>query len=209
MYNTIDEYKKYKIYESMIFGNIDYRKLSELCNVHDVLFLKKTIIHMLINHYLSNNELDNIYSILEYFINNNMDNSIVNSILKQLNKDFSNNLYFYIKEMFIRTKKFKYLNKLSNNEINSIKNEVEYYLSIDLMILDNLTKSDAIQFNTNKEALIYSMRTFLHEYPDMFTDKNIYVKFKDLISIYDDNVTLKLKEKVDKKVKKINKRRLI
>ena len=206
MYNTLDEYKKYKEYESMIFGELDYNKLSKLCNVSDVIFFRKTIIHMLMHHYISKNELSNINLILKYFEKNHISNSIINSILNLLNINFSDDLYFYRKEKFIRTRKLKYLNKLSDDEISNMKDEINNYILYDLFLLDKLNnESSGILNNNDFNKLIYSIRTYLHEYPEMFTNEDIYNKVMNLLNLEQDKKdTIKTKNKINRKIKMLN-----
>ena len=206
MYNTLNEYKKYKDYESMIFGEIDYNKLSKLCNESDAIFFRKVIIHMLMLHYISKSELKNIYLILECFKNNNISLSVINSISKLLDRDFLEDLYFYRKEMFIRTKKFKYLNKISDKEIISMKGEINEYILNDILLFKYLDNTNDIKIDYQK--LIYSIRTYLHEYPEMFVDESIYNTAINLLNDEENNKdTTKIQKKINRKVKRLNRRK--
>lgn len=203
MINTKEEYLKYKKIESMIFGNINYDYLNELCNQNDVIFFRKVIIYMLMQYYISKNELNNVYIILDYFQKNNIDSNAINSILYLLKRDFIDDLYFYRREMFIRTKKFKYLNKISDNEILNMRDEINKYINNDILLLNKLSNRNESLNNFTKDELIYSIRSYLHEYPKLLSDDYEYNTIMNIISNFDGNDVKKIKNKINNQIKKL------
>jgi hypothetical protein len=224
MYEDLITYRMRKVIYSIIFNfyENDYEDKEDF-DLITVESLRNVVEYLASENYLSESVKNNINNYLmraRYFEDENRTKRIelINDTIGFMNRQqCDNSLIFYRLQLFDRRREFKYLFKLTNEEIKKEIENVHDSICNDLYVIigqSNLTSDEEFEkeylpFFKNTNIYYESLNIFLKENPTIFKDEIFYNRMMKVINLNNEicndkevfKMNKKLLKKIDKKIK--------